>query len=106
MERRGLIVKTPVRAREKPARQILPIFRNLGCSRRAGKIAGQSVLRWRSGFVRKRRNEKPVNPLKTNDSAKSRDFAPNDFKDLPFRFISLGETFLSFGARFCPAGSA
>jgi hypothetical protein len=59
------------------------------------------VLRWRSGFVRKRRSEKPINLLKTNDSAKSRDFAPNDFKNVPFRFISLGEMFLSFGARFC-----
>jgi hypothetical protein len=47
----------------------------------------------------KRRNEKPIKPLKTNDSVKSRDFAPNDFKGLSFRFVSHGEIFPSFGAK-------
>jgi hypothetical protein len=31
---------------------------------------------------REARNQTGVNPLKTNNSAKSSDFAPNDFKDL------------------------
>jgi hypothetical protein len=51
-------------------------------------------------FGGKQRNESAVKPLKINDSAKSRHFAPNDFNDLPFRFVSLGEMLASFGARF------
>jgi hypothetical protein len=65
----------------------------------SGKIAEAEAPRSRfEGLAGKRRNETPLKPLKTNDSAKSRDLAPNDFKGLPFRFISLGEIFLSFGA--------
>jgi len=63
--------------------------------------AGAPRIRF-EGLAGKRRNEKPVKPLKTHDSAKSRNFAPNDFKGLPFRLISLGEMFLSFSAWFCP----
>jgi len=48
---------------------------------------------------RKRRNKKPIKALKTNVSATSGDFVPNDFNGLPLRIVSLGAIFPSFGAK-------
>jgi hypothetical protein len=99
MERRSLVVKTEGDSRRRNwPRQIVPFFRIIGYDVRAWEIVGRSARRWRRWARRKRRNEKPVNPLKTNDSAKSSDFAPNDSRGVPFRFVSLGEMFASFGA--------
>jgi hypothetical protein len=103
MERRSFLVKTRVRAGGEIGRD--KSFRSSETSAMMSEreIAGAEARRIRfEGLAGKRRNEKPVKPLKTHDSAKSRDFAPNDFNSLPFRFISLGEMFLSFGAWFCP----
>jgi hypothetical protein len=80
-------------------RQVIPLFRIIGYDGRTrGNRELKRVLLAVGTLWRKRRNEQPVKPLKAHDSAKSRDFALNDFKGLPFRFVSRGEIFASFGA--------
>jgi hypothetical protein len=99
MERRSFLVKTRVRAGGEIGRDESFRSSEISATMSEREIAEAGAPRIRfEGLAGKRRNEKPVKPLKTHDSAKSRNFAPNDFKGLPFRLISLGETFLSFGA--------
>jgi hypothetical protein len=79
------------------ARQITPFFRIVGYGGRAREAASGPRGAGPSSS-RKRRNEKSVEVLKKNASAKSSDFVPDDFNGLPFRFVSLGEMTASFGA--------
>jgi hypothetical protein len=66
--------------------------------RRSARVVPNS--RAERGEIEKWQNKRAINILKTNDSAQSRDFAPNDFNGLRRRFVSLGAFFPSFGAIF------
>ena len=99
MARRGLIVKTPVRAGAETGRDKSFRSSELSAMMSEREVTEAKARRIRAeGVSEKRRNETPINPLKTNDSAKSRDFVPNDFKGLALRLVSLGAIFVSFGA--------
>jgi hypothetical protein len=62
------------------------------------EIAGPKCVVLEPRVLAKAAKRKADQPIETNDSAKSRDFAPNDFKDLSFRFVSHGAIFVSLGA--------
>jgi hypothetical protein len=92
MARRDSIVKTPkspqarISARAANARELNKLFRFSELSAMMGRrgksrdVAALVVVR--RVLSGKRRNKKAIKPLKTNDSAKSRNFALNDFNGL------------------------
>src|SRR5271154_152887 len=98
MARRGPIVKTRVRADRKisldksfRSSELSAMMnrRDIARGRGASCFAAQDPWRKRRNPWRKRRNKKPTKALKTNVSATSRDFVPNDFNGLQLRIVSL-----------------
>jgi hypothetical protein len=99
MERWGPVVKTRVRAGGKISPDKLFRSSELSAMINGREIAsGRGASCFRLNPWRKRRSKEPIKLLKTNVSAKSRDFVPNDFNGLPLRIVSLGASFPSFGA--------
>src|SRR5271170_7218401 len=109
MARRGPILKTRVRADRK-----ISLDKSFRSSELSAMMNRRDIARGRGASCfaaqdpwRKRRNKKPTKALKTNVSATSRDFVPNDFNGLQLRIVSLGAIFPSFGANHSlSAGSA